>query len=160
MLSTPVLSLYRPVAKFFAQTCVAKWSRQVAFEGLKRNFVPTNKLEFIDLRSLNNLAKLQSPGRFKPAQELPNNDCFAGNFLTCQSHDWMRLLCDASVQCFVNISWIVTKEDTLNPHINRKTFATLLWFYEGCFGHWELRAGKRLFFGHLSKSLQWVLYAH
>lgn len=31
----------------------------------------------------------------------------------------MRLLCDASVQCLVNIAWIVTYEETLNPQINR-----------------------------------------
>jgi len=56
----------------------------VACEGLKRDFVPTNKLELVDPRSLN---RITSPGRFKPAQEPPNYDCFAGSFLTCLSHD-------------------------------------------------------------------------
>ena len=53
----------------------------------------------------------------------------------------MRLLCDASAQCLVNISWIVTYEETLNPHINRNPCHIaviqwrLLWALE--IAHWK-----------------------
>ena len=80
----------------------------VACEGLKRDFVPTNKLELVDPRSLN---RITIPRTLQTSPGTTKLRLFAGSFLTCLSHDWMRLLCAASVQCFVNISWIVTYEE-------------------------------------------------
>ena len=158
ILSTLVLSLYRPLAKFVAQTCVAKspwWGFiLVACEGLKRDFVPTSKLELVDPRSLN---RITIPRTFQTSPGTTKLRLFAGSFLICVSHDWMRLLCAASVQCFVNISWIVTYEERwiLTSIENPCHIAVIQW---RLLWHWKLRTGKLLFGGYSSKSLQWVLY--